>query len=154
MGANAGNVGQITSQGTLAPQFTVVRNGKPMSLVSESLEEVKSRILSSEADRLGSVGTKDYLITFRQRGKGHIGHADFVERTAGGSELTLSAVDDEQIRERALLIHAALEVSRDDLRHRPVIVVSQSPLIRICRYSLFFGAPFSNTTALPTVSDP
>ena len=88
-----------------------------MSLVPESLEEVEGGILSSEADRLGSVGEKNDLFTFRQRGKGDIGHADFIERAAGGNELTLSAVHDEKIREWALLIHPALEISGDDLRH-------------------------------------
>ena len=57
-----------------------------MSFVPESLEEVEGGILSSEADRLRSVGTKNDLFTLRERGKGDIGHADFTERASGGAE--------------------------------------------------------------------
>ena len=95
-----------------------------MRLVSEPLEEVESGICSSEADRIGSVWTKNDLFTFRQRSKGYIGHTDVIERTSGSAELTLPAIHDQKIREWALLIHPALEIPGDDLRHRTVIVVS------------------------------
>ena len=95
-----------------------------MSLIPESLKEVERGIFWSESDRLGSVGTKNGLFAFRQRGQSDIGHADFSERAAGGPELTLSAVYDEKVRERAFFIHPALKISGDDLSHRTVIVVS------------------------------
>ncbi len=82
-----------------------------MSLVPESLEEVEGGSLSCETDRIGSIGAEDDLFSLRQGCEGDVRHAEFLECTASGTELTLAAVHDEQIWDGSFLIYPASKIS-------------------------------------------
>ena len=114
-----------------------------MSLVPESLEEMESRIFSSETDGIGSIGTENDLLAFCQSGKRDIGHVKFLECAPRGTELTLSAVDDEKIWDGPFLIHPPPKISGNDFCHRTVVVIpplsldAHMPVLALLRGAIF-----------------
>ena len=149
------------SSSCVAAEVAVIADRETVRLVTDPLQEEESIRPAGDPHRIGTSRPEHLLEAFCERSYGDlVGEAEALEHADPDSELTLSAVEEEQLRRvrelpRCLRVlvrvrRSALsrleqrrESPRKDLVHRCVVVVSrdianlEAPVLRRPRQSVF-----------------
>src|SRR5690606_19267690 len=126
--ADAGNLPQLAGQRTARPQLAVVRDGEPVRLVPDPLEQAQRRAGTGEAQRLAAVREIDLLLSLGQCADRRVTHTERFERGERRRELPLAAVDDRQFGQRPPFVEPPPEVAPDDLGDGAEVIVAPIPL--------------------------
>jgi hypothetical protein len=71
--------------------------GKPVRFVANALEELEGSAVVGELEWLGTAGAIDFLEFLGQTDDRDVVEAELLEFAAGGAELALAAVDDDEV---------------------------------------------------------
>ena len=159
-GPTPGSVVEHRADLGLRAQLAVVGDGEAVRLVAQALHEVEGLRVGRQHDRLGASGQEHLLALLGQADERQVVQAELIEHLAGGADLALAAVDDDQVGQPpAQLLGAPLlrpqraaEAAAQDLPvAREVVGAAARVRTRKRRYSPLRGRPSSKTTMLPTV---
>src|SRR5512146_48117 len=128
LGADSRNFIQRRGGARLSAPCAVADNREPVRLVADALNEMQAGVLRRK-NHAALLRFKHQLLEPRPalRALGDTNHADIVQaeldqRRLGGADLTLAAVNENQIRNLARLRRYALVAPRKCLAHRRVVV--------------------------------
>src|SRR5688500_10253552 len=96
-----------------------------MRFVARLLKQAERWRASCEAKRLTPSNQEDFFIALREANGGKRTQPERVERRPRRRQLSLAAIDDNEIGKVLLLLKPPLEIARDDFAHRSEVV---SPL--------------------------
>jgi hypothetical protein len=138
-GADARDHVQARGQALLRSAFAVSGDGEAVGFVADTLHQVQSLGVALEEDRVVPAGDEQFLLAFSQPG-----HGDRVEQVVGlqhggrPAELTLAAVDQQQVRQdgegwvggladfsRPLGRLPAAEAAVEDLLHAGEVILAE-----------------------------
>ena len=89
--------------------LAVVRDREAVGLVAESLDEIERLRRRGQDDRVAATGQEQLLALLRRSRERQVVEAELVEHRAGGADLALAAVDDDEVGQApAELLGAAL----------------------------------------------
>src|SRR5262249_35419234 len=78
----------------------VERDGEAVRFVADALDEQQRRIVFGQRQRIVFVAGVEQLLFLRDADGDEVGEAELFERAVGGGQLSLAAVDQDQIRKR------------------------------------------------------
>src|SRR6266487_2499617 len=114
------------------PALTVEADREAVGFVADPLQELEPGRVRIEPDRIGPPRQEDLLDPLRQRDHCHSGQVEALHRGQRGRELTLPAVDHDQVRHcrEALVVFLVVggahprKTAFDHLRHRRKVVLA------------------------------
>src|SRR4029079_12922808 len=98
------------------------RNREAVRLVADALQKQQGRRVARQGNRVALAALEDQLLLLGQPDGHEIRQAQRLERLVGGLELSLAAVDDDQIRKWTAVLEHAPVAALDHLLHRREIV--------------------------------
>ena len=123
LGPTAGDHIQIGSQVALRPRLPVKRDGEPMRLVANPLQEEQRRALARERDRVVTVAHEEQLLLLGNAHRDQAPEPELLERRVRGRQLPFAAVDQQEIREWTTGLEDSTVASQDDFVHRGEVVI-------------------------------
>src|SRR4051794_40309690 len=99
--ANAGHLVKLRAQALLATDLAVVGDRETVGLVADALHKIERLGVARQQDRNGLLLLEDLLPLLGQPNNRDLGELQAVHHLDGRRELTLAAIDDDEIWEDA-----------------------------------------------------
>src|SRR5690242_19430005 len=96
-----------------------------MRLVARLLQDPQRWRTTRQSQRFRSSYHEDLFLSFGKADQRQCTEIQGLERRMRGAQLSLSAVDDDEIRNRLSLVEASAEIARDNLTHRCEVINSR-----------------------------
>src|SRR5262245_60434581 len=100
------------------------RHGEAMRFVANPLHEQQRGIVGGERDWLLAIANEQELFFLRDTDRDEIREAELFQGGVGGGQLSLAAVDHDEIRKRSAFLEQLPVPPMDDFVHRGEVILS------------------------------